>query len=190
MSDLEQRSNNQEDTMTRIESFRQHKDEFFLKGDGSPLGPDQRAVFAGLNYYPERPDLQFVVTVTPSEAGGRVVLSTTTDEMQEYLVVGTFQIDIDQLPVTLTLLRDPSRGRLFLPFRDGTADSETYAQGRYLDPQERPDGSITVDFNYAYNPYCAYNDQWSCPLPPASNYCDVAIRAGEMRFQSDASQNQ
>jgi uncharacterized protein (DUF1684 family) len=70
---------------------------------------------------------------------------------------------------------------LFLPFRDTTSGKETYGAGRYLDLHAHGD-EVVVDFNYAYNPNCAYNPDWNCPLPPAENWLKVPIRAGEKAF--------
>ena len=67
----------------------------------------------------------------------------------------------------------------FLPFRDATSGNETYGACRYLDLEPAPDGSVTVDFNYAYAPFCAYNDAYSCALPPQENWLEVPVRAGE-----------
>ncbi|HEY3290725.1 MAG TPA: DUF1684 domain-containing protein, partial [Anaerolineae bacterium] len=73
----------------------------------------------------------------------------------------------------------------FLPFVDALAGTETYGAGRYLEPEPIPGGQqFQVDFNLAYNPYCAYNDQWSCPLTPAENRLTVPVRAGEKVFHS------
>ena len=74
-------------------------------------------------------------------------------------------------------------GELFLPFADATSGVETYGAGRYLEPEALPDGRMSVDFNYAYNPYCAYNERWSCPITPAENRIDVPIRGGERIFR-------
>ena len=71
----------------------------------------------------------------------------------------------------------------FLPFVDNLAGSETYPAGRYLEPEPLPDGKYLIDFNQAYNPYCAYNEHWSCPLTPFENRLKVPIRAGEKIFQ-------
>jgi uncharacterized protein (DUF1684 family) len=73
-------------------------------------------------------------------------------------------------------------GRWTRTTTDTTNGLETYTGGRYIDPQEKPNGKLTVDFNYAYNPYCAYGDGWSCPLPPEANQLPVEIRAGEKAF--------
>lgn len=71
---------------------------------------------------------------------------------------------------------------LFIPFRDQTSGQETYGSGRYIDLAENTSGIYTLDFNRAYNPYCAYNDTYSCPLPPAENTLAVPIRAGEKKY--------
>jgi uncharacterized protein (DUF1684 family) len=84
----------------------------------------------------------------------------------------------------LTLYRGTD-GDLFLPLRDATSGDETYGAGRYLEPLMLDDGRVLVDFNYLYNPYCAYNDAWSCPLPPRENWLTVPIRAGEKAFAAD-----
>ena len=85
--------------------------------------------------------------------------------------------------MTLTVLRDTDRGGFFVPFRDASAGKETYEFGRYLEPQARPDGTVELDFNYAYNPFCAYGSGWSCPIPPEENVVSVAIPAGERTFR-------
>jgi uncharacterized protein (DUF1684 family) len=72
----------------------------------------------------------------------------------------------------------------FLPFADALAGVETYGAGRYLEPEPVGDGQFVVDFNLAYNPYCAYNDDWSCPITPRENRLTVPIRAGEKLYHS------
>jgi uncharacterized protein (DUF1684 family) len=90
---------------------------------------------------------------------------------------------VDGRPTRITLFTSPEMHELFLPFRDATSGRETYGAGRYLevDPPDA-DGRVVVDFNLAYNPYCAYNPDWSCPIPPGENWLDVPIRAGERTF--------
>ena len=74
------------------------------------------------------------------------------------------------------MFRAPTGG-LFLPFQDANAGGETYGAGRYLEPDELPRGALHVDFNYAYGPYCQYNDNWVCTVPPMENWLRVPIRA-------------
>ncbi len=115
------------------------------------------------------------------------MLDTSTGERQKFIPEGKIHVEIEGERVSLTLYRESGRGRYFLPFQDATSGKETYGGGRYLDPQESPDGILTVDFNYAYNPYCAYNADWTCPIPPSENRLDVPVRAGEKAFSLDDS---
>ncbi len=84
---------------------------------------------------------------------------------------------------TPDVLWDVESGGYFLPFADSTSGEETYGAGRYLEIETLPDGTSLVDFNYAYNPYCAYNEKWSCPLTPSENRLKVPIESGEKNFK-------
>lgn len=166
--------------MSRLAGFRRRKDEFFRTHEQSPLDPEQKEQFTGLVYYPERPDLRFEVTLDREAVDPTPIkLQTTTGEPKEFIPAGKAHLTIEGQEVSLTVYREVGRGRYFLPFRDATAGTETYPVCRYLDPQETPKGTIIIDFNYAYNPYCAYSTRYSCPLPPADNIVNVPIRAGE-----------
>lgn len=83
----------------------------------------------------------------------------------------------------MTVFGDDHGHEMFLPFADATSGEGTYAAGRYLDVQRAHGGSLLVDFNHAYNPYCAYNESWSCPLTPFENRLTVPVRAGEKDFK-------
>jgi uncharacterized protein (DUF1684 family) len=168
----------------RLAGFRRHKDEFFAGHDESPLTPEQRERFTGLAYFPENPDLALALNLDTSgeHVGERIMLGTSDGSAKPFLRAGRVHFAVNGTPVTLTLFKDAERGRFFLPFRDATAGTETYPVGRYLDPQVRPDDRLVVDFNYAYNPYCAYGDDWSCPIPPQENVVSVRIEAGEKAF--------
>jgi uncharacterized protein (DUF1684 family) len=91
------------------------------------------------------------------------------------------RLTIEGEPAQLTIFED-ARGGLFLPMRDATSGDETYGAGRYLEPDLQGGDRVLVDFNRLYNPYCAYNDQWSCPLPPRENWLRLPVRAGERTF--------
>jgi uncharacterized protein len=117
------------------------------------------------------------------------------EESMDMVTMGRVHFTIDETPVTLDIYwLDIYGGGLFLPFRDATCSHESYGGGRYLfdtikgsDPLPAPDDTsgqrITLDFNYAYNPSCAYNDRWFCPLAPTENHLNVAIPAGEMNYK-------
>ncbi len=171
---------------TRIERFRRNKDDFFKTNPHSPLREGQRLKFDHLDYFPENEALSFEVRIDQGAIShDPMTLDTTTGTQQDLIPAGLIHLQIEGEDVTLILFREAGRGRYFLPFRDPTSGDETYDIGRYLDPQESPDGLVTVDFNYAYNPYCAYNDDWTCPIPPSENTLDVPVRAGEKTFRLD-----
>ena len=168
----------------RLTQFRQRRDHFFGHHEQSPLNADQRASFDGLNYYPENPDLALTVPLETSvkDAGERITLATSDGAAKPFVRAGRITFPIDGEEVSLSVFRDVERGHYFLPFRDGTSGDTTYPVGRYLDSRARPDGQLVVDFNYAYNPYCAYSDEYSCPIPPQENIVRVSIEAGERNF--------
>ena len=160
--------------------FRRQKDEFFGKSHQSPLEASDRQSFSGLRYYDPDPELSF--TVSPL-AGDESEMRVQTSDGQErvYHRAGILTLPIDGGQVSLTLYSTGHPG-FFIPFRDSTSGKETYGAGRYLDIEPNEDGTVTVDFNLAYNPYCAYSDGYSCPLPPAENWLSVPIEAGELDY--------
>lgn len=164
-----------------LERFRQEKDAFFRDHPQSPLTDEQRQVFCGLSYFPYNSELDLVVEVDNLREKQTVDIQTSTGEVQRYERFGHFAFEVDGQEAQLTVYR--SDHGFFLPFADGLAGSETYGAGRYLEPDELPDGRFAVDFNLAYNPYCAYNERWSCPLTPPENRIKIAIRAGEKVFK-------
>jgi uncharacterized protein (DUF1684 family) len=171
------------DTNPRLDDFRKHKDEYFASGGHSPLDPADQDGFEGLAYFPYNPALQFELEIDAIEdQGSPLTLDTSDDQKIDFLIAGKVRFLVDNGEYELTLFKDYDRGRYFLPFHDATSGLETYAGGRYLDPQQKPNGKLTVDFNYAYNPYCAYGEGWSCPLPPDQNKLPVELRAGEKAF--------
>jgi uncharacterized protein len=173
--------------MSRLERFRANRNTFFKEHDHSPLLPEQRERFEKLEYYPENENLRFELTLdTEGVSQEPVTLGTTTGEPKEFVPAGRAHFSADGENVSLMVYREPGRGRYFLPFRDATAGTETYAVGRYLDPQSKPDGTVILDFNMAYNPYCAYNDNFTCPIPPFENVVQVPIKAGEKMYPDKA----
>jgi uncharacterized protein (DUF1684 family) len=171
------------ESMGSLEEFRKQKDAFFQSDPRSPLTPSQRQSFKGLRYFPENPDLRLVVALEPFEPIETIRMQTSTGDVQEYERLGRFRFDVGGQEAWLTLYRNEYGA--FLPFADSLAGSETYGAGRYLEPEALDDGRYEVDFNLAYNPYCAYNENWSCPLTPPENRIRVPIRAGEKVFHDD-----
>jgi uncharacterized protein (DUF1684 family) len=166
--------------MTSLKDFRKMKDVFFIQDDQSPLTQDQKKAFKGLKYFPPDPALNLEVSVEEFPEKQRVEMLTTTGEIQAYERYGKFNFTVEGHVVELTIYH--SEDGYFLPFVDSLASKETYPAGRYLEPEALGNHRFRVDFNLAYNPYCAYNDYWSCPLTPFENHLKVPIRAGEKLF--------
>lgn len=166
--------------VSELDTFRADKDDFFGRNPQSPLSPDQKRNFHGLNYFPENPELRLEVTVEEFPQKETIHMQTSTGDVQEYVRYGRFRFTVDGQEAELTIYQ--ADYGFFLPFVDSLAGKETYPAGRYLEPEALPGGRFLVDFNLAYNPYCAYNDMWSCPITPAENRLKVPIRAGEKLF--------
>ncbi|MBN1450886.1 MAG: DUF1684 domain-containing protein [Anaerolineales bacterium] len=166
--------------MSELQEFRVSKDEFFARHPQSPLTSEQKRAFRGLDYFDENEDLQLEVLVEKFPEQKQVMLQTSTGQTQVYTRYGKFKFSVDGQEAELTLYSSDSG--FFLPFADSLAGEETYPAGRYLEPDPLPGDRFLVDFNMAYNPYCAYNEMWSCPLTPPENRLKVPIRAGEKMF--------
>jgi uncharacterized protein len=164
--------------------FRQQKDAFFRSAQ-SPLSASEKADFQGLAYFPENAALRFSVPLERDPARDAVLMATSTGSERVYERLGWVMLNVDGAPVRLALYAaegDEQPEEAFVPFRDATNDIETYGSGRYLEV-EMGGETVTLDFNLAYNPYCAYADHWSCPIPPKENWLGVPIRAGELVFK-------
>jgi uncharacterized protein (DUF1684 family) len=167
--------------MSQLDRFRKGKDEFFKHDPDSPLPAEQRHAFSGLSYYPENRDLHFKVKVERFEEQETVRMQTSTGDVQDYVCYGRFTFEVEGQEVALTVYMD-EHGEAFVPFADATSGSETYGAGRYLEIEPAGRDRFEVDFNLAYNPWCAYSPHYSCPFPPPENRLPVPIRAGEKDF--------
>jgi uncharacterized protein (DUF1684 family) len=167
--------------MTDLDFFRHDKDDFFKHDMQSPLTREQKKTFAGLNYFPENPALRLEVAVEPSQTKDAIQMQTSTGDVQPYQKYGRFKFTVDGQAAELTIYAGDYG--YFLPFADALAGEETYGAGRYLEPEPLDVDKFRVDFNLAYNPYCAYNPNFSCPIPPIENRLTVAVRAGEKVFE-------
>jgi uncharacterized protein (DUF1684 family) len=169
-----------------IEKERKEKEEYLKSGDGSPFVKDNIA-FEGLNYFPINEKFNIRAKLEIIEEKKVMLLATSDGKEQKYLEYGYAVFDLDEVENRLLILESmemgPQRGQLFLAFADETSGIETYGAGRYLDVKKVPAAtSVDLDFNLAYNPYCAYSDSFSCPFPPKENILKVAILAGEKSY--------
>ena len=163
-----------------LEFERTQKDRYLRTDAYSPI--EDRMNFEGLDYYPPNLDYRYTLSLNPVEKEEEITFQTSTGDEQIYFKVGTIDFEVDGEPAQLAVYKSADYDDLFLPFRDATSGSETYGAGRYLEPQELGSGDLLVDFNLAYNPFCAYSESYSCPMPPFENHLKVAIRAGEKAY--------
>ena len=180
-----------DDWIDEVRELRQRKEEYFREHPHSPIAPDQRGEnFPGLEYFEIDPDLRFEVELDEHDEKEEITVETTAEGEQHYLRYGEFAVEIDGEEYTLQAFRPIGDDeRFWVPFRDETNDDETYGAGRYLDlePDEHktPEGTWVLDLNQAYNPTCAYNAAYECPLIPMENWLDVRVEAGEKDYPAE-----
>lgn len=174
-----------------LEMMRSEKDHFLREHPHSPIPADLRAAFSGLAYFPPDPKYRFRVPLQKYPNPERVVLATSKGIPREMVRYGFFEFEVEGVKQRLDVynsMPQPGHGHahedhsLFIPFRDATSGKETYGAARYIDLEEEPSSAYILDFNLAYNPYCAYSDDYVCPFPPRENWLTVPIRAGEQNF--------
>jgi uncharacterized protein (DUF1684 family) len=184
-----------------LTKFRAAKDALFATHRQSPLGPEARSRFSGLRYFGHDPSLRIKAELSVNQSAEIVEAPASGPRPMPLQPAGVVAFCIAGESLRLTVFWiDVYGGGLFLPFRDLTCPQESYGAGRYLfdtvkgsgfepgagsapdDPTGYAGGRITLDFNYAYNPSCAYDDRWACPLAPRENWLRVAIHAGERKF--------
>ncbi|HYM49727.1 MAG TPA: DUF1684 domain-containing protein [Candidatus Limnocylindrales bacterium] len=177
--------------------FRRGRDELFRTHPQSPIAADARSRFAGLRYFDPDPRYRIGTRLeTLAEDEGLEIDTGGEDGVIRYRRAGELRFRVDGVACRLTAFwLIGYGGGLFLPFRDATSGTETYGGGRYLfDTVKNTDGlaleiragssEVVIDFNYAYNPSCAYDARWACPLAPRENWLQVPVRAGEMAYQA------
>jgi len=180
-----------------LQGWRQGRDRLFATHPQSPIAPADRHTFKGLNYF--GPDSRYRIRccLEPARPGDDWLDIETNGEdgVIHYRRSGLLRFELHGVQCELTVFAMSGYGGgLFLPFRDATSGRETYGGGRYLfDTVKNTDGlslemtpgsiEVVIDFNYAYNPSCAYDDRWACPLAPRENWLSVPIRAGEKAYR-------
>jgi uncharacterized protein (DUF1684 family) len=176
-----------------LRANREEKDEFLAEHPQSPIPPEHREQFSGLDYFDPDPDYRVDATVTVHDDPDPVPMETTAGNEVRYVRVATFSFDLGDRSVDLQGYKqrpDDDEEPVFVPFRDKTTGQESYRGGRYLELHPEGDlrdaGAVTLDFNLAYTPFCAYTDTFSCPLPPEENWLDVAVRAGERDWSPES----
>jgi len=177
------------------EAFRRGREDLFRNHPQSPI--EDRAAFTGLDYFSVDPAYRTVAVFEPASDPAELVIDTGgEDGAIRYRRAGLLRFTLGGTECSLLVLSLVAyAGGLFLPFKDATSRSETYGGGRYLfDTVKNTDGlaleleagsaQVTLDFNYAYNPSCAYSPRWACPLAPPENVLGIPIRAGEKNYRT------
>jgi len=169
--------------------FRLKREILFTGHPQSALSEEQRASFKGLRYYPYDPAWRLVLPVDTKVEQAIIEVELQGDGLVRMQRFGQIHFEVAGQAVSLSLFWVMGYGGgIFLPFRDRTNGHGTYGGGRYLlDTIKHADlgqeaAGLVIDFNYAYNPSCAYNPEWHCPLAPQENWLPVAIPAGEQRY--------
>ena len=148
-----------------------------------PKSPRFKA-YKGLMYFPIDLAYRYELPLTPNPKPETIVIQSTRGNQRNAQRVGWFDFVVGATPVRLEAVRllEPGIAEhdISVFFRDATSGKESYPLGRYVDVKQRPNGHYLLDFNYAYNPACAFSEHYNCPIPPKTNVLAVAIRAGEM----------
>jgi hypothetical protein len=158
------------------------KDRFMADDPESPIPADKKVTLLPLQYYPPDESMAIPAALRLQDERPVFEMPTSTGTLRRYQLVGRLEFTLQGQPMTLGAFVEAGTRQietLFVPFADETTGSETYPAGRYLDLHPTGTGYYTIDFNRAYNPYCAYNESYECPFPPPSNRLKVPIRAGE-----------
>lgn len=160
----------------------------FRTAEWSPLSPDDKAAFDSLKYFPYDITWRFTgAIVVYKQPDSLTIRGSKAGDLRPALRYGYFPFERDgqtyKLDVIKMLPSKPGQqAHLFLGFWDETSDVQTYGGGRYINLEQQADGRYVVDFNYAYNPYCAYSDRYSCAIPPLTNRLPIAVPVGELKY--------
>lgn len=175
-----------ESYIERLEQERKDRNGFMLSST-SPLTDDDKSSFEGLNYYSVDPNYKLTAKIELIENRQPVFIPSTTGEDLKYIPFAYAYFELGNAEHKVLLYQDweeKDPNRLSLMFADETSDIETYGGGRYLDVMYRNTNSVVIDFNNAYNPYCHFNDEYSCPIPPRDNFLNTEVNAGEKLYKS------
>ena len=180
-----------EDYAKRAKEWRQEKDKFFSYAYDSPIPHETRHEFKGLTYYPYGHNFRVVAKLKRVKSDETIQMVTSKKTTQPYRKIGFLEFTIDGKNSKLAAYKrawvNEDDKHIFIPFRDATSGKETYGAGRYLDIEEDEGDNYVLEFNNAYNPFCAYSEDYVCPLPPRENWLSVELRAGEKNHKSDHS---
>ena len=173
----------------KVKAFQDELNSEFAIKEKSPLTDEDRKVFESIDFFPANADFFVVADFKRTKKEKPFKMKTSTDRLPEYVKYGELTFTISGKNFKLNVYRNIELSKrkgfedhLFLPFSDLTSGKETYIGGRYIDVKIPKGDTMVVDFNTAYNPYCAYNYKYSCPIVPLENDLDIEIKAGVKKF--------
>ncbi len=169
-------------------AYLKERNRTFLEEAWSPLPDKDKQNFSGLNYYPYDINWRFEGALELLSDPDTVIILGSKGEERKCFNFAYFHFNKNGNKFKLLILKFPAhkagnKPYLFLGFWDKTSGRETYAGGRYIDIEENSENHYVIDFNYSYNPYCAYNHRYSCAVPPLENRLPIEIKAGEKIFK-------
>lgn len=171
----------------KIEAERERQFKFIRFNAESPLTDSQKMAFKKLNFYPIDPTYKVKARMIPVENKKVREVPLTDGSKEKYIEHSYVEFSFDGIKTNRLLLlqaiNEPDKRNFFLAFADATSAKETYGGGRYINARQDGKNSITLDFNLAYNPYCAYNPDFACPIPPKENLLEIDIPAGEKNYE-------
>lgn len=178
---------NDDSLMTAIEHFQSEQNEHYFNKETTPLKKKERRKFKGHHFYPIDLNYRVKANYELIENPDTIVMPTSagTEKMFAKHAKLTFELNGEKCVLyayqNLKVIKvEGYENSLFVPFKDETSGTETYGGGRYLDLEQPNNSSMILDFNYAYNPYCAYTTGWYCPIPPDENTLNIRVKAGLM----------
>lgn len=179
----------EEELLAEIRQHREEENEAFSNPETSILEKEDLEKFQGLDFYPIDLNYRVTATLVPTPNEKPFKMRTTTDRLPEYVKYAEAHFSIHGVPLKLNVYKgttepeDPEyKDYLFIPFTDYTSGDGSYGGGRYIDAFIPEGAELVIDFNKAYNPYCAYNKNYSCPIPPKENDLPIRIEAGVKDF--------
>ena len=170
-----------------FENYVNEKNEYLKSDSTSPLLKNDKPDFAGLHYYEYNPNYRFEGPIHVYDNPDTVIIYGSKKDERLSLKYGYFEFLFNEekhhLQIFKILRKKPQQSDyLFLGFTDQTSNLETYGGGRYINLELNDENHYIVDFNYAYNPYCAYNPKYSCAIPTRENHLEISIEAGEKKY--------
>jgi uncharacterized protein len=179
-----------DDYITSVKKIRADRDREYRDPKQSPLEPGDITGFKGLSYFKITPGYRVRARFVRTPDEKKFGMPTTTGQTRVYLKYGELKFVVAGQARTLGVYQSESlsktekyKNHLLIPFTDLTNGKETYGGGRYIDFVIPTSEAVVLDFNLAYNPSCAYNPSYSCPIPPRQNHLDIKIKAGEKAYQ-------